>query len=165
MLLSEIQGFRKYHSKSTKKNTSRQTRAGIDLFGETDVIHAIFTIIKIRHELTAMTSDSDIELCDRGNAESCARLANTAQSQSHSAVATWLSKHDISTAYDKEYGRLQRDRMHSRHRALIRLRAKLCASGDSGACRSITDDDLAADAAKHLSASDVSFSASQEVLA
>ena len=84
-----------------------------------------------------------VEECDGGNLRSCDQIANQASSSSQDAVSSWLSAHGERRSSVSEASRILRDyRLRQRQKALVRLRAKLCASGDSGACQDITDENI-----------------------
>ena len=97
---------------------------------------------------------SDTKLCDLGHVAYCDQIATKARIQSHHAVSTWLEKHGILSADAKVYDRRQRERARSHHQAMARLRAKLCASGDVGACQEITDASIALDSTNRMSYTD-----------
>jgi hypothetical protein len=98
-----------------------------------------------------MNLPSEAELCDQGDLTYCEHLANKARTNSQRAVSVWREHHGVLSSADKAYLQLQEARAKDRRRALVRLRAKLCASGDHGACQNIVDESIAAIATKHLS--------------
>jgi hypothetical protein len=98
-----------------------------------------------------MNLPSEAELCDQGDLAYCEHIANKARTNSQHAVSVWREHHGVLSPADKVYLQLQEARAKDRRRALVRLRAKLCASGDHGACQNIVDESIAAIATKHLS--------------